>query len=88
MADCPHEDFHAAVDVNRLEDTGGFIVDVRIYCRQCQLPFSFVGFPAGLSFGRPMVSVDATELHLPIEPGPQPLNTDLRFEMPAALKRN
>ena len=62
--------FHANVDVNRLEDTGRFMADVRIACVDCGEPFHFNGFDVrGLDLNRPTVNVDATEAHLPIAPG-------------------
>lgn len=36
---CPHENFHATVEVNRLSDSGRFSADVRINCSECDLPF-------------------------------------------------
>ena len=87
---CQHLKFGAHVDVHRLEDTGGFMADVRIKCVECDQPFSFLGLPAGLSFERPMVSLDGCELHVPLEPGAQPIGASgsLRFEMPVRSKRN
>jgi hypothetical protein len=85
MPDCQHEEFDAFVAVNRLEDTGTFSADITIRCRQCQMPFSFVGVERGLSSARPMISVDGTELRAPIEPGPRavPLSGTIVFEMPS-----
>lgn len=73
---CEHKNFRAHVSVNRLEDLGGFIADVRVECAECGLPFSFLGVSAGLSFERPTVSVDGCELHAPLEPG---FDTDRAF---------
>ena len=66
---CAHQEFYARVAVNRIEDKGAFMADVSIACRQCGLPFHFLGVPLGLSFGRPMASIDQTELRVPIAPG-------------------
>lgn len=68
MTACPHPDFDAVVDVNRLEDIGAFTADVRIRCIACGEPFSFVGIPAGLSSEGPRVSVSGLEVHLPLRP--------------------
>jgi hypothetical protein len=65
---CPHPDFDAEVDVNRLEDIGAFTADVRIRCIACGEPFAFVGIPAGLSSDGPRVSVSGLEVHLPLRP--------------------
>lgn len=66
---CSHESFGANVAVNRIEDKGAFMADVQIGCTQCGLPFHFIGVPLGLSYARPMASVDCTELRVPIGPG-------------------
>jgi hypothetical protein len=70
---CPHENFAAQVDVNRLtrgEDgpINGFVADVRIQCADCDEVFRFMGVEAGHMPDRPMVSVDEKEIHLPIRP--------------------
>lgn len=70
---CPHEDFEAHVDVNRLtsaEDgpVTGYSADIRISCLDCDEPFRFIGVPAGLLPSRPACSVDEQELHVPIRP--------------------
>lgn len=56
---CAHPGFAAAVDVT---------ADVRIRCEACDEPFTFIGVEAGLSSDGPRVSVQGTELHLPIAP--------------------
>lgn len=70
---CPHEDFEAHVDVNRLtaEEGGpvtGYNADVQISCIDCDEPFRFIGVPAGLLADRPTCGVDERELHAPIRP--------------------
>jgi hypothetical protein len=65
---CQHEDFEAAVDVHRLEDSGRFQADVRINCKECGLPFRFIGLPAGLDLNGAATSADATEARLSIAP--------------------
>lgn len=70
---CPHEDFDAVVEVNRLtSEPGGpvtaYSADIRIRCAQCGEPFRWIGVQAGMRPDRPMVSVDETELHAPIRP--------------------
>lgn len=67
-SECGHSSFSAAVDVNRLEDSGKFIADVRVKCDECDEPFRFLGVDAGISFSRPACSIDGLELHAPIEP--------------------
>lgn len=70
---CAHEDFMATVDVGRLsnEEGGpinGYTFEARIKCTQCNLPFRFIGLPAGNHFAEPRVNIDGTELRAPIEP--------------------
>jgi hypothetical protein len=70
---CPHEDFNVYTEINRLADVEGgpvtaFAADIRIDCANCGEPFRWIGVPAGLSPGHPMVSVDETELRAPIRP--------------------
>src|SRR5439155_15831666 len=65
---CEHKDFEANVVVNRLEDIGRFAADVTIRCKECSLPFQFVGLPVGLNLDGATVSLDATEARLAIVP--------------------
>jgi hypothetical protein len=69
---CPHLQFTASVAVNRIgeaETVDGlpraYMADITVACADCGEPFRWVGVKAGLSFGRPMVSVDEKELHAP-----------------------
>lgn len=72
---CPHETFKADVAVDRIgtaETPDGmpkaYVADIKVSCVDCDEPFRWVGVPAGLSFGQPMVSVDETELRAPLRP--------------------
>jgi len=71
---CPHEDFSAFVDVNRLtasdEDptVTGYTADVRVECAQCGEKMRWLGVQAGTSPKRPMCSVDEFELRAPLRP--------------------
>ena len=71
---CPHENFDAYVDVNRLTRSDddptpvAFIADIKVSCADCGEPFRWTGVPAGMSHAQPMVSVDETELRAPIRP--------------------
>lgn len=58
---CDHEEFEAKVDVNRLTDSGRFMADIRIKCKQCGEPFRFLGLPCGVA-----VSADGTEARIAI----------------------
>jgi hypothetical protein len=72
---CPHEDFEAFVEVNRLTSgtappspVTGYSADITVRCAGCGEPFRWVGCQAGLSPARPMVSADEATLHAPIRP--------------------
>src|SRR5688572_17405045 len=65
---CQHQQFSARVDVMRMEDTGRFLAEVHIHCILCELPFEFVGPPAGIAWDRPTVDITGLTLHAPIEP--------------------
>ena len=71
MSACQHEQFTAQVNVGRVTHEGQplrFVADITISCVQCGEPFRFLGVESGLHFERPTVSIDALELHAPIEP--------------------
>lgn len=70
---CPHTDFEAHVDVNRLQDSdngpvAGYLADIRVNCARCGERFRWVGLQAGLRPDRPMVSVDESEMRAPLRP--------------------
>lgn len=71
---CPHEDFDAFVEVNRLTANDddptvvGYSADIRVSCHACGEPFRWTGLRAGLSPGRPMCSVDETVMSAPLRP--------------------
>lgn len=87
---CKHESFQANCRVNRLEDTGRFVADIRITCVQCGLPFHFPGVPYGMLNDGPTSSMDRVELRTPIIPGPAAIPTEGHaiFEMPNTKSRN
>lgn len=70
---CPHENFEAMVDVNRLTATEGgqvegYSANIRVTCADCGEPFRWIGAGAGLRPDRPCVSVDETEMRAPLRP--------------------
>lgn len=74
---CKHYNFAMIGKVGRMVRDGddletgapiAFHVDITVTCRDCGLPFEWVGFPAGFSFLEPMVSVDNLELRTPLKP--------------------
>jgi hypothetical protein len=66
MSACKHEDFNASVKVFRLTDSGRFSADITIRCAQCDMPFRFLGLPAGVDLNGAAVSADGTEARLAI----------------------
>lgn len=69
---CPHEDFSAVVDVNRLTEGGsdivGYSADLRISCTYCGERFRFIGVKAGLMPSEPRCNITEDELRIPIRP--------------------
>ncbi len=86
---CQHEGFHAEVRIARITDPGQplrFMADITVRCAACREAFRFLGVDAGLSFERPMVSVDGLILTAPIEPERIPmLARRMRYEMPPEI---
>lgn len=67
---CKHENFHATVDVSRLERECPmrYMADVRIACMDCGVPMRFIGLPGGLDLNGAATSADATEGRFAIAP--------------------
>ena len=65
---CEHKNFECSVTVNRIEDIGRFIADVRVECAECKTPFRFIGLPIGMDYNGACASVDGTEARLGIAP--------------------
>jgi hypothetical protein len=61
------------VKMTRMEDSGKFVAEISVSCALCETKFRFLGVPAGISFDRPMVSVDGTELRAPMAPQNEPV---------------
>jgi len=76
---CEHLNFIANAQVGRLLQEGnpeqitGFIVELIVNCKDCGLPFEFIGIPQGFSPAQAMVNFDATELRAPIKPSSDPV---------------
>lgn len=68
MSACEHLNFDAEVDVNRLNDVGAFMADIRIKCHDCGHPFQFPKLGSGIRSDRASTSIDGQELHVPIKP--------------------
>lgn len=84
---CRHEAQHVDCKVGFMEDTGQWMAEIQIVCSLCQMPFRFLGLEAGLSFARPMVSIDGLELLAPIEPeGEKRLQRSATYELDTPLR--
>lgn len=73
MSDCLHEEFEVFAKIGRFADQDTdkvthFGADIKIRCKQCQLPFEWIGVPMGFAFTGPHCSVDLLELRAPIRP--------------------
>jgi hypothetical protein len=78
---CPHLNFSARVEVNRIEDTGRFMADISISCSDCGLPFSFKGLPQGLDVEGATVSPGGTEGRFALAPGELAIETTQVFRV-------
>lgn len=65
---CKHMNFSASVGVARLEDTGGFMAEIRVQCSECGLPFQFLGLEPGIDMQGARVSIDGLEANIAIVP--------------------
>lgn len=52
---------HVDADVNYLEDSGRFCLDLRVKCAECGELFRFLGLPIGLDLSGAARSHDGTE---------------------------
>jgi hypothetical protein len=71
---CEHFNFQVKAEVNRLtREEGGPVIgygcDVTVHCRDCGLPFRWLGLPSGVSKGQPTTSIDGLEMRGLIAPG-------------------
>ena len=63
--ECPHDDFGADVEVNKIEDANTLSVDLSIRCQGCGARVVFLGMPGGLSFAEPRASPFGIEARPP-----------------------
>lgn len=75
MADCKHENFNCFANVGRLvksenlaDAPSAFVAEIHINCRDCGLPFEFLGVPMGYRPGATRVSPDGLELRAALKP--------------------
>ena len=65
---CKHEQFDGSIKVAGFENTGGHMAEIRIKCRQCGIPFQFLGLEPGIDLHGARVSVDGLEALIAICP--------------------
>lgn len=65
---CKHMSFSASVGVARLEDSGGFMAEIRVHCTECNTPFQFLGLEPGCDTQGARVSLDGLEANIAITP--------------------
>lgn len=79
---CEHKKFFSTTEITRLTTeqgkVKGFVLELHVACEECGQSFEFIGpsIPLGLSSEFPTVSLDGTEIRLPIKPStyvPDPL---------------
>lgn len=64
---CPHPGFDFNVDVQRFTDDTIIMAEITGHCTACGKPVTFRGrLPMGVHWDQPTISVDATELRLPV----------------------
>lgn len=70
---CEHMEFDAQVVVNRLEDTGLFALDLKVWCKDCALPMEFPQqLPIGIDLHGVARSLSGQELRIAIVPTTRP----------------
>lgn len=67
-SECDHQcEVISFVDVHHFDSDAPSMADMRVHCGNCGVPFRFKGLPCGIGFDKPMVSLGATELRVPME---------------------
>lgn len=88
MTDCPHPSFMSTVNVNRITDGEGgpvtaYYAEMHINCTVCGVSFLFRCPDMGMLSDRPTISIDATEIRLPVAPANNP---DMKVEYGFVIK--
>jgi hypothetical protein len=69
QATCTHRASHKVeARICYLEDSGGFIAELKVFCADCGKPFQFLGLEPGVDTQGARVSVDGLEAHIAISP--------------------
>ena len=70
MSSCEHHDFHAEVEVSRIEEHAPtrFVAEIKIACHDCGTEFAFIGVPKRISTRRIGANLIRTRVSIPIEP--------------------
>lgn len=70
---CKHETFQVDAKVARLTkeeggDVTGYSMDIEVCCKDCHMPFRFIGLPGGYSPSYPTVDFEQIQARMPIAP--------------------
>jgi hypothetical protein len=69
QAACTHRASHKVeARIACLEDSGGFMAELKIFCGDCGRPFQFLGLEPGMDTQGARVSVDGLEANIAISP--------------------
>lgn len=88
MADaCQHLNFAVESEINRIvaddndpnSELIGLTADIKAMCMDCGERMQWIGPGLGVSASRPTVSVDGTELRIPIRPESAPVTFGTRL---------
>lgn len=72
---CIHNVSHSVeAAMNYMEDTGQFMIDVKVTCAQCGQPFRFLGLPLGLNMSGATMDVDGLQARLALAPADRTLH--------------
>lgn len=77
---CFHEHVALEYRCSRLAEPGEpvptLMLDIKLTCSACGMPFRWMGLSKGVSFTSPSTSMDGLELREPVQPEPN-LETEL-----------
>ena len=66
--ECEHKKFRIDGNMCFLTDSSSFMLELKIFCSECDLPFQFLGLPCGLNMEGVTVDVDGLEARLSMVP--------------------
>lgn len=66
---CEHFTFEHEAEIFKLSEPGGsigYVVEFRVRCALCHLPFEFLGLDEGINFTKPFKSLGGLILNAPV----------------------